>query len=277
MCVHGKRQQPNHDEIERIINDTHSIIWKCPECNPGSGFIVQCGTSISIDIPIKCVPCVKGVNYSNTQDHSTCKSCRNCAKHENKRGECTSDEDTTECLGTCHKGFYMDKITGECHPCSDCCNNVTTKRHHEEQCEDSGLPRNQQCRQSNYKCPHPTMTSPRLPNNQDDEQGRQGTSKIALIITGIFFVLSIVFIVFFLFLWRCYGWEQVKSFITKCCCCCCQVVLPTEVNTVDFCASDHFNERDLEAAHGTDSGSHLTESGDVLTNLSSLPAGDYNC
>lgn len=272
--MHGKRQQPSHDEIERIVNDTHSIIWKCPECHPGSGLIVQCGTSISIDIPIKCVPCVKGVNYSNTQDHSTCKSCRNCAKHENKRGECTPEEDTTECLGTCHKGFYMDKITGECRPCSDCCNNVTTKRHHEEQCEDSGLPRNQQCRKSNYKCPHPTMTSPRLSDNQDDEPGSQGTLTIALISIGVFFFLLTVLV---LFIWRCYGWGQVKSFLTKCCCCCCRLVLPTEGNTVDFHVSDHFIESDLEAAHSTGSGSHLTENEDVLTNLSSLPAGGYNC
>lgn len=266
VCVHGKRQQPSHDEIERIINETHSVIWKCPECHPGSGLIAQCGTSISIDIPIKCVPCVKGVNYSNTQDHSTCKSCRNCAKHENKRGECSAEEDTTECLGTCHKGLYMDKITGECHPCSDCCNIVTTKSHHEEQCEDSGLPRNQQCRQSNYECPHSTMTSP-PPENPDDEPGSQGTSTIALIIIGIFLLLLIVLV---LFLWRCYGWERVKSFLTKCCCCCCSLVLPTGGNTVHFHASDHFIEHDLEAAHGTVSGSHLTESGDVL---SSLPAG----
>lgn len=270
--MHGKRQQPSHDEIERIVNDTHSIIWKCPECHPGSGLIVQCGTSISIDIPIKCVPCVKWVNYSNTQDHSTCKSCRNCAKHENKRGECTPEEDTTECLGTCHKGFYMDKITGECHPCSDCCNNVTTKRHHEEQCEDSGLPRNQQCRKSNYKCPHPTMTSPRLSDNQDDEPGSQGALTIALISIGVFLFLLIVLL---LFIWRCYGWGQVKSFLTKCCCC--QLVLPAEGNSVDFRVSDHCSESDLEAAHSTVSGSHLTENEDVLTNLSSLPAGDYNC
>ena len=272
MCVHGKRQQPSHDEIERIFNDTHSILWKCPECHPGSGLNVQCGTSISIHIPIKCVPCVKGVNYSNTQDHSTCKSCRNCAKYENKRGECTPEEDNTECLGTCLKGLYMDKITRDCHPCSDCCNSVTTKRHHEEQCEESGLPREQQCRQSNYKCPHSTMTSP-LPNNLDDEQGSQSTSTIALIICGIFFI---VFIVLLFFLWRHCGWEQVTSFLTRCCCCCFRLVLPTEVNTVDFHASDHLIEGDIEAGHSTVSGSDLTENGDVLTNLSSLP-GDYNC
>lgn len=266
VYVHGKRHQPSHDEIERVFNATHSVIWKCSntECHPGSGLNVQCGTSISIDIPIKCVPCVKGVNYSSTQDYSTCKSCRNCAKHENKKGECTLEEDTTECLGTCHKGFYMDKITGDCHPCSDCCNIVKAKKYHEEQCEDSGLPPNQQCRQSNIKCPHPTkaMISP-LPNNPDDEQGSQEALTIALIIIAILFVILLIV---FLDLLRRYGCEQVKSFLTKWCCCRCQLVLPTEGDTVNF--------HDLEATLCSVSGSHLTEDGNVLTNVSSLP-GDY--
>lgn len=273
VSVNGKRQKPRHDEIERVINDTHSVIWKCSntECHPGSGLIVQCGSSISINTPIKCVPCVKGVNYSNTQDYSTCKRCRNCAKLENKTGKCTREEDTTECLGTCYKGFYMNKITGECHPCSECCNNVTAKKHHEEQCADSGLPPNQQCRQSNIKCPHPSkpMTSP-LPNNPDVEQGSQGSLKIALIIIGTFFILLILFLV----LWRCHGWEQIKSLLVKCRCC--RLVLATEGNTIDFHASDLWFEGDSETtlSHCIVSGSYLTEGGDVLANLSSLP-GNY--
>ena len=270
VCVHGKRQQPSHDEIERIVNDTHSFMWKCPECHPGSGLNVQCGTSISIDIPIKCVPCVKGVNHSNTQDYSTCKSCKNCAKHENKTGECTLEEDTTECLGTCHKGFYMDKITGDCQPCSDCCIIARGKKYHEEQCEDSGFPPNQQCRQSN-NCPHPTkpMTSP-LPNDSDDGQGSQGTVKIVLIILVIFFFILLIA---FLVLRRHYGWEQIKSVLTKWCCCYRRHVLPTEGNTVNLYVSDQFFERDSEAALCDVIGNQLTEDGDVLTNLSSV-SGD---
>lgn len=269
MFVHGKHQQPRHDEIERVINDTDSVIWKCSntECSPGSGLNVQCGTSIPYTTLIKCVPCVKGVNHSSTQDHSTCKSCRNCGKHENKRGECTPEEDKTECLGTCHMGFYMDRITGDCHPCSDCCNIVIAKKHHEKQCEDSGLPPNQQCRRSNIKCPRPTKS---VPENPDNEQGSQGALIIALIFIAIFFVILIVFLV----LWRRYGWEQVKSFLTKWCCCCCQLFLPTGRNTINFDVSDQSLEGDLEAAPCNVSGSHLTEGCDVLTTLSSL-SGDY--
>lgn len=265
MFVHGKRQQPRHDEIERVINDTDSVICKCSnrECSPGSGLNVQCGTSIPYSTPIQCVGCVKGVNYSSTQDYSTCKSCRNCGKHENKRGECTPEEDKTKCLGTCHMGFYMDTITGDCHLCSDCCNIVIAKKHHEKQCEDSGLPPEQQCRQSNIKCPRPTKP--------DNEQGRQGALTIALIFIAIFLIILLIV---FLVLLRRYGWEQVKSFLTKFCCCCCQLVLPMGGITINFDVSDQFFEGDLEAAPCNVSGSHVTEGCDVLTTLSSLP-GDY--
>ena len=235
---------------------------------------MHCGTSISIDIPIKCVPCVKGVNHSSTQDYSTCKGCKNCAKHENKAGECTPEDDTTECLGTCHKGFYMDKITVDCHPCSNCCSIVMAKKYHEQQCEDSGLPPNQHCRQSNIKCPHPTEpVISQLPNNPDDEQGIQEALTIALIIIAISLVIVLIV---FLGLLRRYGCEQIKSFVTKWCCCRCQLVLPTAGNTVCFHASDHVFEGDLEAACCNGSRSHLTE-GDVLTNLSSLPGDYYKC
>ena len=272
--VHGKRQKPRHDEIERVTNDTHSEIWKCSntECPPGAGLTVQCGTSISIHIPIKCVPCVKGLNYSNTHDHSTCKNCMNCTKNENKTGECIPEEDTTECLGTCYKGFYMDK-NGDCQPCSDCCNNE--KMYHEEQCEDSGLPPNQQCRKSNISCLHSTkpMIS-QLPNNPDNEQGSQEASMIALIITAVFVIILLIVL---LVLLRCCCWEKVKSFLRKWCCCCRQHGVPAEgICSVNVHVSDQFLKGDSEAAvDKVKSGSHLTEGGDVLTNLSSLPGNNH--
>ena len=267
--VHGKRQKPRHDEIERVTNNTHSEIWKCSntECPPGAGLTVQCGTSISIHIPIKCVPCVKGLNYSNTHDHSTCKNCMNCTKNENKTGECIPEEDTTECLGTCYKGFYMDK-NGDCQPCSDCCNNE--KMYREEQCEDSGLPPYQQCRKSNIKCFHSTKSMiSQLPNNLDDEKGSHKALTILLIIIAIFFVILLII---FLVLLICYGWQKVKSFLRKWCCCCHRHGVPAEgIYSVNFHVSDQFLEGDSEAALcNVYSVSHLTEDGDVLTNLSSL-------
>lgn len=277
VSVNGKRQKPRDDEIEIVINDTDSYPWKCSntECPPGSGLTVQCGTSISIHVQIKCVPCVKGVNYSNTHDHSTCKSCRNCTKNENKIGKCTLEEDTTECLGTCYKGFYMDNKTGKCHPCSDCCNN-SEKIYHEEQCEDSGFPPNQQCRKSNITCLHSTKsTISQLPNtgNPDNEQGSQEALTIALIIIAIFLIL----IVFLVILLRCYGWQKVKSFLRKWCCCCRRHGVSDEgIYSVNFHVSDQFFKGDSKAAVvSVYSGSHLTEGGDVLTNPSSLSGNNH--
>ena len=261
VSVHGKRHKPRHDVIVRVTNATHSEPWHCSntECPFGLGLNVPCGTTISIDIQIKCVPCVKGVNYSNTHDYSICKSCRSCTKNENKTGKCTLEEDTTECLGTCYKGFYMDRnSTGKyCHPCSDCCNNE--KIYHEKQCEDSGLPFNQQCRKSSITCPNTS--------NPDNEQGSQ---ELALIIIAIFFV---IFLIVFLVLLRCYGWQKVKSFLRKWCCCCCRHGVPAEgIYSVNVHVGDQFFKGDPKAAvqgvGSVYSGSHLTEGGDVQTNLS---------
>lgn len=258
----GERHKPRHDEIERVINVTHSVIWKCTnsECHPGSGLNVQCGISIPISTPIICVPCVKGANYSNSQDYSTCKSCKNCGKHENKRGQCTGEEDTTECLGTCHKGFYMDKITHDCHPCSDCCDHLD--KHHEKQCEDSGLPSQQQCRQTNL-CHPSTDATPTKTYHQPERPRSLKTLEIAAI---VFSITMAVFIIGFLVLWWRFGWEQVKSTFKSCCCYCCNLVWSTGGNAVDFNPSD---QDDLESAFCNVGGIQLVEDGDVLGTLTS--------
>ena len=143
-----KRQEPRPDEIEVVINVTHSIIWKCSvtECHPGSGMNIPCGTSVAIGTPIECVYCVKGVNYSDTNDYSQCKSCRDCSPHEKSSGNCTTTEDASRCLEICRKGFYWNNVTNACDQCSVCCGQPPTN--HEKQCEDSGLPVTLQCRET---------------------------------------------------------------------------------------------------------------------------------
>ena len=274
VLVHGKRQKPRHDEIERVINNTHSVIWKCSnsECHPGSGLTVFCGTSVPISVPIKCVFCVKGVNFSSSHDYSTCQSCRNCGKHENKTGECTPEEDTTKCLGTCHKGFYMDKITGDCHPCSDCCSSIElADKYHEKQCENSGLPIQYQCRMSNMKC-HPTKADKDRDDHdqEDDQQGGLIPLEIAAIVIGstIFIVIIALLFVF----WKYYSWPQAKRILKACCCYCCRLLKSKSGNTVNFHISDHFEGDYLEST-ATMSGSRLlAEQTDVIR---SLPSGDY--
>ena len=139
-----KRQKPRPDEIEIVENVTHSLIWKCLECLPGSGMSIPCGTSVAFGISINCVNCVKGVNYSDTSDYSQCKSCRKCSPHEKSSGNCTPTKDSSSCLEICSKGFYWNNETSACDQCSDCCGQPLT--YHEKQCEDSGLPVRRQCR-----------------------------------------------------------------------------------------------------------------------------------
>lgn len=273
ILVQGKRQKPRHDEIERVINNTHSVIWKCStsECNPGSGLNVQCGTSIPISIPIRCVFCVKGVNYSDTQDYSTCKSCRNCGKHENKREECTTEEDKTECLGTCRKGFYMDKITGDCHPCSDCCGEAD--KHHEKQCEDSGFPPKQQCRQNNVKCHYPPDGDTVIPERQDPEsQGHLQALEIAAI--AISSTVFLVVIVIILVIWKYYSWQQFKSILKEWCCCCCNLMRSNAETTVNFHISDHFDAPDLESGALCINVSGSSLGAEETDDIGSLPSGN---
>ena len=140
------RQKPRPDEIEIVMNVTHSVIRNCSECRPGSGMSIPCGTSVAFGVSINCVNCVKGVNYSDTSDYSQCKSCRRCSPHQKLSGNCTTTEDASSCLKKCDKGFYWNNVKNACHQCSYCCGKQLI--HHEKQCEDSGLPKTDQCRET---------------------------------------------------------------------------------------------------------------------------------
>ena len=194
-----KHRKPGPDEIERVINATHSIFWKCTmlQCPIGHGATVPCASSVSISTPIKCIPCIGGVNFSHSHDHTTCKSCQNCDKHEKKSGECTPESDTTKCLGTCHKGFYMDKISGGCHPCSDCCGQ--DKKHHEKQCENSNLPRSMQCRENNFDCPKQDTKNT---TGKSKHKGGLKSSTIVGIVLGPVCFLLVVGVIFFIYRFR---------------------------------------------------------------------------
>ena len=271
VSVHGKRQKPRHDEIERVINKTHSVIWKCTntECPPGSGLSVQCGSSIPFSTPIKCVHCVEGVNTSSTQDYSTCRSCRNCGKHELWTGQCTPEEDTIECLGTCDKGFYKSKISEACHPCSYCCGEDA--KYHEEQCEDSGLPSSKQCRQTSLKCYSPTEADH---NHQPENQGGLKAFVIAAIVAGS--VIFAIIIALAVVIRRYYTWQEVKSCLIRCCCPCCNPMFSKKgQRTVHF---DHANgleyqDQDLESTScGRANGSLLREDAKIQ---GIVPSGDW--
>ena len=117
-CELSLHRQPGEGEIERVFNETHSSFWRCTSCNPGIGFSVECGTSVSFHVSLECKPCKPNITYSDTHDHSTCKPCRHCKEHEKMTGVCSVDKDTTNCLGSCEKGYYW--TNNSCQPCRHC-------------------------------------------------------------------------------------------------------------------------------------------------------------
>ena len=269
FSVHGKRQKPRPDQVERVINETHSVPWKCSECPPGSGLSVLCGSSIPYRTPIICVPCVKGVNTSSTHDYSTCRSCRNCGKHELRIGECTPEVDTTECLGKCEKGFYKSKISEDCHACSYCCGEDV--KYHEEQCENSGLPRSKQCRQimTSFKCYPPTKRQDHQPQNQ----GGLGASEITAI--AVSSVIFVVIIVLTAVIWKYYSWQDVKRFLKRCCCFCSSLMLSNnDEHTFQFDANGQcLQDQDLESHSCMNAnGSYLKGNAKVQ---GTVPSGDH--
>ena len=144
-----KRRKPRPYEIEVVLmGDSLFLNCSSVECPKGTGMIIPCGTTVTFDEPalLICVECVKGVNYSDTNDYSQCKSCRNCSPPEKSSGNCTTTEDASNCLKICSKGSYWNNVTNACDQCSDCCGQPLTN--HEKQCEDSGLPVTRQCRET---------------------------------------------------------------------------------------------------------------------------------
>ena len=107
---------------------------------------MPCDTEISGDANIECVPCTPGTNYSSGFDLKSCQPCRNLSCYPNEKfdGKCTPEEDTTECKGTCVKGyFWTNNSINPCQPCFFCGNGRNVKR--VEKCVKDGMPPKKQC------------------------------------------------------------------------------------------------------------------------------------
>ena len=275
--VNCKRYKPRHDEIERILNDTHSITWKClAECPVGSGYSVLCGTSVPFSVSLECVPCVEGFNFSNTHDYSPCKTCMNCDNHELKSGHCTTEKDTTTCLRTCEKGFYWDDLTDSCQQCSVCCEgqNITD---HEKQCESSGLPPTHQCRQTSIICKHLSNSSQNTTDNKKPavHQGhpqRQTLSSflIGVIVVSIVLAVVILVVLVLVVMWRCFGCQRAKTILLAAACfcyCCCHSANMTGGNIMYF----NHNENDAECSVRI-----ANENEEASDKIGSLKSGDFH-
>ena len=107
------------EHITRKVPGKCDVCWPCSECYVGYGLSVACGTTVSRDADIVCVPCTRGVNFSDTSGSEQCQPCATCAgKHEHVLENC-SPEHNVKC--ECEDGYYRNMTTKECLPCVLCC------------------------------------------------------------------------------------------------------------------------------------------------------------
>jgi hypothetical protein len=130
------------------------ILWECPKCEIGKGLSVECGGTYDIGTKIECPPCEKGITFSDKRDRGQCKECRKCQENENKIGECMPSKDTIECH--CKTGYYKDKLSRKCMPCSWCC--YDTSDIYMSECNIPQVPRKRQCSFQYDKQCSPTST-----------------------------------------------------------------------------------------------------------------------
>ena len=215
MSVSCEQHRPRDDDIGRVVNDTHSGTWKCPECPFGQEPSVKCGASVNISVQIQCVRCVEGFTYSDSHGKAPCKICKKCAENEETSGQCSKEEDTTTCLGTCRKGFYWEELTESCQPCGNCCGENYQL---EKQCENAGLPTKHQCRQT-VECQHPTnashLVNTQRQENQNDSQ-TNSLSVLEVVVMSIFsavLIMAILLLVALFVMWRLRGWQETKRIL----------------------------------------------------------------
>ena len=98
----------------------------CPECPPGFGLPVQCGSRVSIFTSTDCEQCMEGETYSEKKDISECKSCDDCTGR-NVLQKC-SKLNNGKC-GTCLPEYYLDSELDDCKKCSFCCEDALEHEH----------------------------------------------------------------------------------------------------------------------------------------------------
>ena len=236
MCVSCEQHRPRHDDIGRVVNDTHSGTWKCPECPFGQEPSVKCGASVNISVHIQCVECVRGFTYSDSHGNAPCKICKKCAENEETSGQCSKEEDTTTCLGTCRKGFYLEELTESCQPCGNCCGENYQL---EKQCENAGLPTKHQCRQT-VECQHPTNASQLDDMQRQENQNDSQTNSLSVLEVAVMCIFSAVLIIAILLLvalfvmWRLRGWQETKRILRGHFCPCCPSAILNDEVAVQF-------------------------------------------
>lgn len=93
-----------------VIQDHSVHCLDCVECPVGQGSVPQCGSFLSKNVTVRCKKCEKGMSYSESHDHTSCKPCRICVDNEEVIKSCTITSDT-QC-GECKPGWanFFDKF-----------------------------------------------------------------------------------------------------------------------------------------------------------------------
>ncbi|XP_020906626.1 uncharacterized protein LOC110244746 [Exaiptasia diaphana] len=121
----GRCFDPNHIEVCNDVG-TKCSCRPCLSCPPGFGQNYECGgRSIKTSQKLKCVHCVVGTTYSDTNSSAMCRPCPQCHGHVMLR-PCT-DVTPTKCSpDICDEGFVWNDVVEICEPGQA---PITTPRH----------------------------------------------------------------------------------------------------------------------------------------------------
>ena len=115
----------------------------CPSCPEGYEVTPACGTEILHNASIGCVPCVAGKTFSDTLGVRACHTCGICSKGRVIKHNCTQQSQIV-CGNRCtDKDMYFNGHTGDCQPCSQCCNDGSDMVI--EECREKGMVLGMQC------------------------------------------------------------------------------------------------------------------------------------
>ncbi|XP_020904941.1 tumor necrosis factor receptor superfamily member 16 [Exaiptasia diaphana] len=111
----GRCFDPNHIEVCNDVG-TKCSCRPCLSCPPGFGQNYECGgRSIKTSQKLKCVHCVVGTTYSDTNSSAMCRPCPQCHGHVMLR-PCTSVTPTKCSPDICDEGFVWNDVVEICEP-----------------------------------------------------------------------------------------------------------------------------------------------------------------
>lgn len=98
-----------------VCNDeyTKCLCKTCPSCLPGFGLNYECGGRIKASQKLKCVRCVLGTTYSDTNSSAMCLPCPQCHGHVMLR-PCTRVSPTECDPNVCEEGFVWNDVVEIC-------------------------------------------------------------------------------------------------------------------------------------------------------------------